>query len=222
MHIRRDQNGILAGLLILMPCAPLLAASKAPERFDVRAYGAVGDGLADEQPALTRAAQALTQNNSGVLYFPSGTYRCGRGSPNGVEFIGVSNVTILFDPGAVLLMDNLNPQSGVGDLGHGVLFRGPCHNIALMNVSVKWVKKPSNRSQGDAFRFEGFPSNDRCISNIRILQCSADLSPQTGAVLMGCTDVGDDFAIEHTFRSHEGGFQLASQWKLTRVPQELS
>src|SRR3954447_15293258 len=101
-------------LAILMLCGPTIAAENTPERFDVRAFGAVGDAIADDQPALTRAAQAVAQNGGGVLYFPSGTYRCGRSRPNGVEFIGVSNVTILFDPGALLLMDNLNPQSGDG------------------------------------------------------------------------------------------------------------
>ncbi len=187
-------------LIILMLCVPLMAAEKAPERFDVRAFGAVGDGIADDQPAITRAAQAMTQNKGGVLNFPRGTYRCGRRKPNGIEFDGVSNVTILFDPGAVLLMDNLNPQSGVGDRGHGILFRGPCHDITLINVSVKWAKKPTNRSMGDAFRFEGFPSNDRCISKIRMLQCSAELSPQTGAVLMGCSDIDvKDFRITRTW-----------------------
>jgi hypothetical protein len=82
-------------------------------------------------------------------------------------------VTILFDPGAVLLMDNLNPQNGAGD-EHCILFRGPCHDITLLNVAVKWAKKPINRSMGDAFRLEGFPSDDRCISRIRMLQCSAE------------------------------------------------
>ncbi len=187
-------------LIILGLCAPLFAAENSPERFDVRAFGAVGDGVADDQPALTRAAQAVAQNNGGVLYFPRGTYRCGREQPNGIEFSGVSNVTILFDPGAVLVMDNLNPQTRVGDRGHGILFHGPCHNITLTNVSVKWAKKPSGRSMGDAFRFEGFPSDDRCISKIRMLQCSAELSPQTGAVLMGCSDIDvENFHIARTW-----------------------
>lgn len=201
MRPRRHQSPrFLTPLIVLIRCAPLFAAERAPERFDVRAFGAVGDAIADDQPALTRAAQAVTQNKGGVLYFPRGTYRCGRGTPNGLEFIGVSNVTILFDPGALLLMDNLNPQNGAGDLGHGILFRGPSHNITLMNVSVKWAKKPTGRSMGDAFRFEGFPSDYRCISKIRMLQCSAELSPQTGAVLMGCSDIDvENFRITRTW-----------------------
>lgn len=193
---------LLEVLILLSLCVPLRAADKAPERFDVRAFGAAGDGVADDQPAINRAAQALAQNKGGVLYFPSGTYRCARqrGNQNGIEFVGISNVAVVFDPGAVLLMDNLNPQTGRGDAGHGILFRGPCHDITLKNVAVKWAKRPSGRSMGDAFRFEGFPSDDRCISNIHMIQCSAEQSPQTGAVLMGCSDVDvENFRVTRTY-----------------------
>src|SRR5262245_29094699 len=107
-----------AALIILTLSTPLLAApatmpTTMPERFDVRAFGAVGDGIADDQPALVRAQHALAQNKGGVLYFPFGVYRCARqaGAQNAIEFVGVSDVTILFDPGAALLMDNLNPET---------------------------------------------------------------------------------------------------------------
>ena len=188
--------------ILFLLCGPLIAAEKTPERFDVRAFGAVGDGIADDQPALTRAAAAVAENKGGVLYVPAGLYRCARqkGMQNGIEFVGVSNVTILFDPGAVLLLDNLNPENGRGDYGHGIVFRQPCHDIALMNVAVKWAKKPGGRSMGDAFRFEGFPSEDRGISNIRMIQCSAENSPQTGAVLMGCSDIDvQNFRVTRTW-----------------------
>lgn len=189
-------------LLILMLSGPLLVAENPPHRFDVRAFGAAGDGIADDQPALTRAAKAVAQNQGGVLYLPFGVYRCGRqaGMQNGIEFDGISDVTILFDPHAVLVMDNLNPQDGLGDHGHGIVFRGPCKNISLINAAVKWAKKPGGRSMGDAFRFEGFPSDDRCISNIRFLQCSAEFSPQVGAIFMGCSDIKvENFRITRTY-----------------------
>jgi hypothetical protein len=190
--------------VILILSGSLFAAenTNAPQRFNVRAFGAVGDGIADDQPALVRAAKAVAQNKGGALYLPSGVYRCGRqtGMQNGIEFVGISDVTILFDPSAVLMMDNLNPQNDQGDHGHGIVFRGPCTNIAIINAAVKWRKKPSARSMGDAFRFEGFPSDDRCISNIRLLQCSAEFSPQTGAVLMGCSDIYvENFRVTRTY-----------------------
>src|SRR6476620_1136205 len=102
MILRCDPSrNLLELLIILMVCVPLPAAEKAPERFDVRAFGAVGDGIADDQPAITLAAEALARNKGGVLYLPAGTYRCARqpSMRNGIEFIGVSNVAILFDPG---------------------------------------------------------------------------------------------------------------------------
>src|SRR5436190_8644066 len=143
-------------LIILMLSGLVATAENTPRRFDVRTLGAVGDGVADDQAAITKAVKEVTENKGGVLYFPHGVYRCARqaGMQNAIEFTGISNVTILFDQGTLLLMDNLNPVSGAGDFGHGIVFRGPCNNIILTNVAVKWAKKPSGRSMGDAFRFE--------------------------------------------------------------------
>ncbi|HWB54362.1 MAG TPA: glycosyl hydrolase family 28-related protein, partial [Tepidisphaeraceae bacterium] len=192
---------LLAGAVWVYSASAVAWAAQTPARFDVRAFGATGNGIADDQPAIIRAVEAVTKNKGGVLYFPYGVYRCARqaGAQNGIEFDRVSNVTILFDPGAVLLMDNLNPQTGGGDRGHGILFCGPCENISLINASVKWAKRPTSRSMGDAFRFEGFPSDDRCISNIHFLNCSAENSPQVGAIFMGCSDIDvENFRVTRT------------------------
>lgn len=186
-------NHIITATLII--CSALLSipatAAKAPERFNVRDFGAVGNGIVDDQPAINKAVQAVTKNKGGVLWFPYGTYRCARqaGPQDGVAFVGVSGVTVLFDPGAVLLMDNLNPDDNRGDRGHGILFRGPSRNISVINATVKWKTKPSKRSYGDGIRFEGYPSDDKTISNIKLLQCSTEFSPQTGAIFMGCSDI---------------------------------
>lgn len=194
--------------LLILAGAVMADPTTAPERFNVRAFGATGNGTTDDQPAILRAIAAVTKNKGGVLYFPLGVYRCARqpGMQNGIEFDGISNVTILFDPGAVLLMDNLNPQTLVGDRGHSILFRGPCKNISVINASVKWAKKPSARSMGDAFRFEGFPSDDRCISNIRFVNCSAENSPQVGAIFMGCSDI--DVENFHVTRTRADGLHF--------------
>eukprot|EP00955_Chlamydomonas_euryale_P084106 363925-Chlamydomonas_euryale.AAC.27 len=45
-------------------------------RTDVRDFGAVGDGVADDSEALEAAAKATPRN--GVLYLPAGTYRLTR------------------------------------------------------------------------------------------------------------------------------------------------
>ncbi len=59
-------------LAILILSAPLFAAvtgRTALERFDVRAFGAVGDEVVDDQPAINKAVGALAQHKSGILFF---------------------------------------------------------------------------------------------------------------------------------------------------------
>ena len=45
------------------------------EVFNVRDYGAVGDGLAhNDTPDIIMALRAAEKNGGGVVYFPRGTY----------------------------------------------------------------------------------------------------------------------------------------------------
>lgn len=43
--------------------------------FNVKAYGAIGNGVADEGSALTAANAAATAAGGGIVYFPPGVYR---------------------------------------------------------------------------------------------------------------------------------------------------
>ncbi|ACQ81860.1 hypothetical protein Bcav_3618 [Beutenbergia cavernae DSM 12333] len=52
-------------------------AAPAPSRrplFDVRDFGAVGDGVVDDTDAFNRALDAVEANGGGTVYFPPGTY----------------------------------------------------------------------------------------------------------------------------------------------------
>ena len=44
--------------------------------FNVRTYGAVGDGKTVDTPAINRAIEAVTAAGGGTLLFPAGTYLC--------------------------------------------------------------------------------------------------------------------------------------------------
>ncbi len=57
------------------------ALAEAPEtsteaRFNVRTYGATGDGKTVDTPAINRAIEAVAAAGGGTLVFPSGTYVC--------------------------------------------------------------------------------------------------------------------------------------------------
>ena len=70
--------------------------------LNVRDFGARGDGEADDQPAITKAAEKLSLAGRGMLYFPHSVYRCGRQEryQDAVFLDGVSDVLIVFEPGA--------------------------------------------------------------------------------------------------------------------------
>ena len=73
--------------------------------YDVRDFGAAGDGLANDLPALQRAMTAATDAGGGIVHLPPGTYRVERTVevPKGVRLrgAGMENTIILgtgFDP----------------------------------------------------------------------------------------------------------------------------
>lgn len=44
--------------------------------YDVREFGAVGDGKALDSPAINAAIKAASEAGGGQIYVPAGTYRC--------------------------------------------------------------------------------------------------------------------------------------------------
>ena len=58
---------------------PILAAQEAtrmghPLRFDVRSFGALGDGQTIDTPAIDRAIEETASSGGGTVYFPAGNY----------------------------------------------------------------------------------------------------------------------------------------------------
>lgn len=166
---------------------------------DVRRFGASGDGVTDDSQAIQTAVAAL--RSRGTLYFPRGTYRFAQRSPTGAAAIvitGVTDVAVEFDPGAELLMDNLDPTAHTGT-SHGLLVRGPASRIALRNVNIRWAGG-ATRSLGDGIRVVGCPvsggapptgwSGPRApVVGIAASDCVVRASPQTGMIMLGASDI---------------------------------
>lgn len=72
-------------------------AGEMPQKspFNVRDFGAAGDGLALDTQAITNAVRAASHTGGGTVYFPAGTYRTG-------TFELLSNVTLDLDAGATI------------------------------------------------------------------------------------------------------------------------
>ncbi|MEV6244036.1 glycosyl hydrolase family 28 protein [Lentzea sp. NPDC051838] len=80
----------------LLGMAVLAEPAQAAE-FNVKDYGAVGNGSANDTAAIDRAITAANGAGGGTVRFPSGTYR----SPNSIHM--KSNVTLQLDAGATIM-----------------------------------------------------------------------------------------------------------------------
>ncbi len=112
-----------------------------PTVFDIKAFGAVGDGKALDHPAINRAIEAAAHAGGGTIHVPAGTYRC-------FSIHLQSHVTIQFEPGATILAaDPLvdlgqydpaepNPADPYEDFGHSHWHNSLFWGENLENVAI--------------------------------------------------------------------------------------
>jgi polygalacturonase len=91
---RRSAIGIGAAAVASMALSRSFAQTA--DRFDVRAFGAKGDGNSFDTVSIQRAIDAASQAGGGTVVFPSGSYLC-------FSLQLKSRVTIEFGPGAQLI-----------------------------------------------------------------------------------------------------------------------
>jgi hypothetical protein len=110
--------------------------------INVTNYGVIGDGTNDDYPGLLAADQALPAAG-GELYFPPNLKcRVATAGVNGLTISNQSNITILMDSNTVLVMDNMVDGLAVS---HGILVEGPCTNITMIGVHVKYASMATTR-----------------------------------------------------------------------------
>jgi polygalacturonase len=121
--------------------AACLAAALAAPAFDVRAFGAKGDGQSLDTAAINGAVAAAAAAGGGTVYFPAGTYAS-------FSIRLKSNVVLHLGPGATLLAAAPS-EGGAGydlpepnewdlyqDFGHSHWQNSLIYGIGLENVAV--------------------------------------------------------------------------------------
>ena len=113
------------------------AAAAGRNTFNVRNYGAAGDGKAKDTGAIQKAIDACFAARGGVVYLPPGDYLCG-------TIVLKSNVTLWLEAGATLWgskqIADYNPRS--------LIFAREATNVGVAgpgtidgNGEAYWVKQ---------------------------------------------------------------------------------
>src|SRR4051812_17506204 len=78
------------------------AAAASANVYDVRAFGATGDGKTIDTPAINKAIDAASAAGGGTVNFPAGTYLS-------VSIHLKSNITLYLDQGATIVAADSTP-----------------------------------------------------------------------------------------------------------------
>lgn len=125
-------------ILTLLFC--LFTLSSNAKTFNVKKFGAVGDGVAIDSPAINAAIEAAAQKKGSKVLIPAGTYKC-------FSIRLASNITIEFEKGAILKAalytegegfddPDPNPWDMYQDFGHSHWKNSLIWGIGLENVTI--------------------------------------------------------------------------------------
>ena len=146
--------GLAGGAMIALPASatvskfPPSTANGAAEMgyplvFDVRGYGATGDGKNVDSPAINRAIDAAAAAGGGTIYFPAGSYLC-------YSIHLKSKVALYLDQGATIvaadpasdpaqsydLAESNKPWEDYQDYGHNHWHNSLIWGEGLSDVSI--------------------------------------------------------------------------------------
>jgi polygalacturonase len=139
----RLTRGVATFLLLLLVFPQLHAQATQPSTptiYDVRHFGAAGDGKQLDSPAIKKAIEAAASRGGGTIYFPAGDYLS-------VSIRLKSNIALYLDQGATLLA--ASPKDGhkydppepnesdqFQDFGHTHWQNSLIWGIELENISI--------------------------------------------------------------------------------------
>jgi polygalacturonase len=154
--------GVLS--LIVVP-APARAAT-----FDVRDYGATGNGSTNDTDAINAAIAAASADGGGTVRFTSGTYMS-------AETIHMrSNVTVQLDGGATILgaddddydAPESNPNDDYQDYGHSHFHNAMIYGDRLTNIAFTG----SGTIDGGGHLITGNPDSGEADKIISLTRCT--------------------------------------------------
>ncbi|MGW1878585.1 glycosyl hydrolase family 28 protein [Streptomyces sp. NPDC001975] len=205
---------VLAVVLGLSRPAALASPHTAPHAatvYDVRDYGAKGDGSTNDTPAIDKAVDAASSAGGGTVRFTAGTYK----SKNTIHL--KSHVTLQLDKGATLQGSSAdtydkaesNPNDDYQDYGHSHFRDAMIYGDQLTDIG--FVGQGVIDGAGDLIT--GNPKSGEADKIISLTRCDGlrigdGLTLRRGghfaALINGCTNVTSDRLTIDTASDRDG------------------
>ena len=108
--LKRASAGLAGTGLALQAGQGMARAAASPPpagSFDVRAFGATGDGKTLDSPSINKAIEAASAVGGGTIMFPAGNYLC-------YSIRLKENISLYLDAGATIIAADPPAQGGGG------------------------------------------------------------------------------------------------------------
>jgi polygalacturonase len=184
------------------------AVKAAAATFNVKDYGAKGDGSANDTAAINKAISAAT--SGGIVEFPSGTYK----SANTIHL--KSDITIQLDSGATVMgasgtgydKAESNPYDKYQDYGHSHFHDAMFYGDRLDNIAFTG----SGTIDGGGHLITGNPKSGQADKIISLTRCTnltlSGITLKRGghfaALINGCDHVTSDHLTISTAGDRDG------------------
>jgi parallel beta-helix repeat protein len=139
---------------------------------DVRAFGAVGDGSADDSPKFQDAIDTVAAAGGGLVLVPPGTYRL-----FSTVFLGGSGTT------APVALIGTDPSACILKFAQSVRFKAAHSNCVMANLTFNWAGEASygavfntNTGAFSNWRFENCVFNNITLNCVTVAGFSQDIS----------------------------------------------
>ncbi len=204
-----------AALVAVVMTATVLhgGPASAAGTFNVRDYGAAGNGTANDTPAINKAIAAANAAGGGTVRFTAGTYK----SANSIHLL--SNVTLQLDSGSTIIGASgtgydhaeVNPNDAYQDYGHSHFHDAMIWGDRLTNIGITG----SGTIDGGGFlaiHETDTPGNGQADKILSLTRCSGlTLNAITmhraghfAALINGCDGVSSDGLVIDTATDRDG------------------
>jgi polygalacturonase len=212
----------VAGLLAFWP-GGASASTLAAQVFNVKDYGAKGDGSTNDAAAVNKAIAAANKAGGGVVDFPKATYKIGS------SLHMMSNVTLNLESGSLLKGTSSgydkaesNPYDKYQDYGHSHFHDAMIWGDGLTNIGFTG----SGTIDGGGSFATGNPSSGQADKIISLTRCDgltiSGITLKNGghfAILTnGCNDITSDHLTISTASDRDGWNVISAQnVKITNI-----
>ncbi len=164
--IRRTSEMKMVIIPVIIAFSLGLYACDSTEVYDIRNYGAVGDGIWIDSPAINEAILDAANDGGGTVMIPEGIYSC-----HSIRL--ASNVNLVLEEGAVIKAaphtigqgydaPEANPYDSYQDFGHSHWCNSLIYGIGLKNISISGKGMIDGENLSDGFTFSKRATNIDC------------------------------------------------------------